>query len=145
MRFKQQTILLSTISFKLGMMPNILPTLMKKVREERVMEPNTVARQLALAMAKGHGGRFHVTSGAHMTCNDLFIAVEMSARRDESAEDEKKKKLALQCQDVEDKVLTILQQEKSVQSLNVKELNVLLAWHQAPKLSGAKKSDKLVQ
>ena len=60
-------------------------------------------------------------------------------------EDEKKKKLALQCQDVEDKALTILQQERSVQLLNVKELDVLLAWHQAPKVSGAKKADKLVQ
>jgi hypothetical protein len=74
-----------------------------------------------------------------MTCNDLFIAVEMSARCDERAEDKKKKKLALQCQDVEDKALTILQQERSVQLLNVKELDVLLAWHQAPKVSGAKK------
>ena len=110
MRFKQQTILLSTISFKLGMMPNILPTLIKKVREERVTEPNTVARQLALAKAKGHGGRFHVTNGAHMTCNDLFIAVEMSVRCNERAEDEKKKKLALRCQEVEVKALAILQQ-----------------------------------
>jgi hypothetical protein len=76
-----------------------------------------------------------------MTCDDLFIAVEMSARRDERAEDEKKKKLVLQCQDVEGKALAILQQERSVQSLklNVKELDVLLAWYQAPKVSGAKK------
>jgi hypothetical protein len=80
-----------------------------------------------------------------MTCNDFFIAVEMSVRRNERAEDEKKKKLALRCQDVEDKALTILQQGRSVQSLNVKELDVLLAWHQAPKVSGAKKADKLVQ
>jgi hypothetical protein len=86
-----------------------------------------------------------VTNGSHMTCDDLFIAVEMSARRDERANEEKNKKLALQCQDVEDKALTILQQERSVQSLNVKELDVLLAWHQAPKVSGAKKADKLVQ
>jgi hypothetical protein len=104
-------------------------TLIKKIREERVMEPNTVARQLALTKAKGHGDRFHVTNGAHMTCNDLFIAVEMSAHCDERAEDKKKKKLAFQCQDVKDKALTILQQERSVQLLNVKELDVLLAWH----------------
>jgi len=68
----------------------------------------------------------------------------MSACCDERAEDEMKKKLALQCQNVEHKVLTILQQERSVQSLYVKELDVLLAWHQAPKVSGAKKADKLV-
>ena len=94
-------------------------TLIKNVREERVTEPNTIARQLVLAKAKGHGGHFHVTNGAHMTCDDLFIAVEMSARRDERAEDEKKKKLALRCQEVEDKALAILQQERSVESLNV--------------------------
>ena len=86
-----------------------------------------------------------MTNRAHMTCNDLFIAVEMSARCDERAEDKKKKKLALRCQEVEVKALAILQQERSVQSLNVKELDVLLAWHQAPKVSGAKKADKLVQ
>ena len=50
----------------------LMAMVIKKVREERVTEPNTVARKLALAKAKGHGGRFHVT--AHMTCNDLFIA-----------------------------------------------------------------------
>ena len=109
------------------------------------MEPNTVAHQRALAKAKGHGGHFHVTNEAHMTCNDLFIAVETSARPVERAEDKKKKKLALQCQDVEDKALAILQQERSVQLLNVKKLAMLLAWHQAPKVSGAKKADKLVQ
>jgi len=119
--------------------------LIKNVQEERVTEPNTVARQLALAKAKGHGGRFHVTNEAHMTCDVMFIAVEMSVRCDERAEDEKKKKLAIQCQEVEDKALAILQQERSVQSLNVKELDVFLAWHQAPKVSGAKKADKLVQ
>ena len=102
-------------------------------------EPNTVACQLALEKVKGHGGCFHVTNGAHMTCNDLFIALEVYARRNERADDEKKKKFALQCQYVEDKALTILQQERSVQLLNVKELDVLLAWHQAPKVSGAKK------
>jgi len=57
----------------------------------------------------------------------------------------KRKKLALQCQDVEDKALAILQQERSVQLLNVKKLAMLLAWNQAPKVSGAKKADKLVQ
>ena len=62
-----------------------------------------------------------MTNGVHMTCNGLFIAVEMSARRDERA------KVKIQCQDVEDKALAILQQERSVQPLNVKELGVLLA------------------
>ena len=49
------------------------------------MEPNTVARQLVLAKAKGHGGRFHVTNGAHMTCDDLFIAVKATKDTKESS------------------------------------------------------------
>ncbi len=121
-------------------------TLIKKDnQQERVTEPNTVARQLVLVKAKGHGGCFHMTHGAHMTCDDLLIAVELAARKDKRAKEEKKKKLALQLQDAEVKALTILQQEKSVQSLILKELDVLLAWHQAPKVAGAKKAEKLVQ
>jgi hypothetical protein len=114
-------------------------TIVKKEQVERVTEPNTVAHQVALANAKGHGGRFHVTHGARMTCNDLFIAVEMLARQEERANNERKKKLALQLQDVEEKVLTILNQEKAVQLLTVKELDMLLAWHQAPKVPGPRK------
>ncbi len=120
-------------------------TIVKKEQVERVTEPNTVAYQVALANAKGHSGCFHVTHGAHMTCDDLFIAAKMLARQEERANDKRKKKLALQLQDVEEKALTILSQEKAVQSLTVKELDVLLAWHQAPKVPGAKKADKLVQ
>ncbi len=121
-------------------------TLIKKDnQQERVTEPNTVARQLALVKAKGHGGHFHVTHRAHMTCDDLFIAAELAAHKDKTAEEEKNKKLALQLQNAEIKALAILQQEKSVQLLIVKELDVLLAWHQAPKVAGAKKAEKLVQ
>ncbi len=120
-------------------------TIVKKEQMERVTEPTTVARQVALANAKGHGGCFHVTHGAHMTCDDLFIAAEMSAHWEERADDGKKKKLALQLQDVEEKALEFLGQEKAGQLLTVKELDVLLAWHQAPKVPGAKKADKLVQ
>ena len=61
----------------------------KDNQQERVMEPNTVAR--GLAKAKGLGGCFHVTHGAHMTCNDLFIAAELSGHKDKRAEEEKKK------------------------------------------------------
>ena len=80
-----------------------------------------------------------------MTCEYLFIAVELVARKDERAKEEEKKKLALQLQDAEVKALAILQQEKAAQLLIVKELDVLLAWHQAPKVAGAKKAEKLVQ
>ena len=62
-------------------------------QQERVTEPNTVARQLALAKAKGHGGCFHVTHGAHMTCNDLFIAAELAAHKDKRAEEGRRRSL----------------------------------------------------
>ena len=32
-----------------------------------ITQPNTLARQQALANARGHGGRFHVTDGMHVT------------------------------------------------------------------------------
>jgi hypothetical protein len=58
-----------------------------------VTEPNTVACQVALANAKGHGGCFHVMHGAHMTCNDLFIAAEMSVRQEERTNNKRKRNL----------------------------------------------------
>ena len=104
-----------------------------------VTGPNTVAHKLALAKTKGHGGHFHVTHGAHiMRCDDLVITVELSAHLKERAEEEKKKKIALQLQDVEEQALSMPMQGKSILSLNVQELDLLLAWHQAPKVAGAK-------
>jgi hypothetical protein len=100
-------------------------------QEERVIEPNTFECQLALIKTKSHGGCFHVTHEAHMTCDDLFIAVELLVLCKERAQEEKKSKLPLQLQAVEENELAILQQEKSVPLLNVKELGMLLAWHQA--------------
>jgi hypothetical protein len=49
----------------------------------------------------------------------------------------------LQLQEVEQNVRAILQQEKSVQLINVKELVMLLVWHQAPKVTSAKKSKQV--
>ncbi len=42
-----------------------------------IPQPNMLARQQALANAHGHGGRFHVTGGMHVTSDDLFISMEM--------------------------------------------------------------------
>ena len=36
-----------------------------------ITQPNTLARQQALANARGHGGRFHVKGGMHVTSDDL--------------------------------------------------------------------------
>ena len=86
-----------------------------------------------------------MTNGAHMTCNDLFIAVELSACCEERAEKKKKNKFAIQLQDFEEQEIAIHVQGKSILSLNVKELDLFLAWHQTPKVVGAKKTDKLIQ
>jgi hypothetical protein len=46
---------------------------------------------------------------------------------------------------VQDKALAIVGQGKPVESLVVNELDLLLAWHQTPKTTGARKADKLEQ
>jgi hypothetical protein len=47
--------------------------------EQQVTEPNTLARQQALANARTHGGRFHASGGGtHLTSDDIFIAAEIS-------------------------------------------------------------------
>jgi hypothetical protein len=43
----------------------------------------------------------------------------------------------------EEKALALLKQGKPVNLLNVADLDVLLAWHQAPKTKGTEKVDKL--
>ena len=116
--------------------------LISKEQEERVTEPNTVV------VGKGKSSWWLLTcdTRAHMTCNDLSIAATLLLRHEERAEGEKKKKKhVLHFQGVEDIALAILQQDQSVELLNFKELDLLLAWHQTPKVTGAKNSDKLVQ
>jgi len=82
----------------------------------------------------------------HSTSDDLFIAMEMSARQKDKDETEKNKKLRLQLQAVEEKAIAIMAQGKSINSLTVAKLDVLLSWHQATKTKGgAKKADKLEQ
>jgi hypothetical protein len=110
-----------------------------------ITQPNTLARQQALANARGHGGRFHVTGGMHVTSDDVFISMEMSIRNEERGKVEKDRKIRQQLQATEEKALTLLEQGKPVNSLSVADLDVLLAWHQAPKMKGAKKADKLQQ
>ena len=110
-----------------------------------ITQPNTLARQQALANARGHGGRFHVTGGMHVTSNDLFISMEMNVQNEERAKVEKERKKRLQLQATEEKALVLLKQGKPVNLLSVADLDLLLAWHQAPKTKGAKKSDKLQQ
>jgi hypothetical protein len=110
-----------------------------------ITQPNTRARQESLAHARGHGGRFHATGGMHITSDDLFISIEMNARNDERATVEKEKKLRLSLQANEDKAMGVINQGKPLNLLSVADLDVLLAYHQAPKTKGAKKVDKVLQ
>ena len=110
-----------------------------------ITQPNTLARQQALANARGHGGRFHVTGGMHVTSDDLFISMEMNVRNEERAKVKKERKKRLQLQATEEKALALLEQGKPVNSLSVADLDLLLAWHRVPKTKGAKKLDNLQQ
>ena len=84
-------------------------------------------------------------AGMHVTSDDVFISMEMSIRNEERGKVEKDRKIRQQLQATEEKALALLEQGKPVNSLSVADLDVLLAWHQAPKVKGAKKADKLQQ
>ena len=71
--------------------------------------------------------------------------MEMNVRNEERGKVEKDRKIRQQLQATEEKALALLEQGKPVNSLSVADLDVLLAWHQAPKMKGAKKADKLQQ
>mgnify|MGYP006183824857 FL=1 len=58
-----------------------------------ITQPNTLARQQALANARGHGGRFHVMGGMHVTSDDVFISMEMSVRNEKRGKVEKDRKI----------------------------------------------------
>jgi len=121
-------------------------TLEEKREEERqITQPNTVERRQALVNVRTHGGRFHVTGGMHVTSDDFFISHEIGTNRSVREAEEKDKKRRLQLQTTEEKALAIIAQGKSVDMLTVTELDTLLAWHQAAKIKGAKRVDKLEQ
>ncbi len=115
--------------------------------EESICVPHTEARQEQLAIARGHGGRFHASNSMHITDNDIFIAFKMKDRQKARAEAEKKKTCQLQQQKKEEKALEILAIEGGSPELySVKDLDCLLAWHQVKDLPPkAKKQDKLAK
>jgi len=53
--------------------------------------------------------------------------------------------LLLSLQENEDKAMVIINQGKPLNLLSVADLDVLLAYHHAPKTKGAKKADKVLQ
>ncbi len=124
-------------------------TLEKKNDEsnESICVPNTAARQERLALARGHGGRFHASNGMHITENDIFIAFEIRERKEARAAAEKDKKRRQRQQLIESNALDILSDEgASPESYSVKDLDCLLAWHQVKDLPPkAKKEDKIAR
>jgi hypothetical protein len=99
--------------------------------EHQVTQPNTLARQQALANVCTHGGRFHASGGGtHLMCNDIFIAAKISSWQKDKDEAEREKKLRLQLQVAEEKALAIVEQGKSINKLTFGNLNALLDWHQ---------------
>jgi hypothetical protein len=116
----------------------------EKEDNHHVTQPNTLVRQQVLANAHIHGGRFHVSGGGtHLTCNDIFIAAEISSRQKDKDEAEQEKKHRLQIQAAEEKAIAIVEQGKSVDKLTVGNLNALLDWHQVKMPQKSKKEDKL--
>jgi len=83
--------------------------------------------------------------GMHVTSDNLFISMEINVWSEERAKAEKDQKIRLQLQATEEKALELLEKGKPVNLISVADLDVLLAWHQAPKTKGAKKADKLQQ
>jgi hypothetical protein len=74
-------------------------TLTKPDKAERqITHPNTRAWDRRPWHGRGHGGRFHVTDGMHVTSDDLFIWIEMAVRKEERVALEKEKKLCRRLQ-----------------------------------------------
>ena len=104
-----------------------------------ITQPTTLAQQQALANARGHGGRFHVTGGMHITSDDLFISMEMNVRNEERTKGKKDRKKRLQLQATEEKALALLEQGKPVNLLSVADLDMLLAMASGAKDKECKK------
>jgi hypothetical protein len=126
-----------------------LKAMLKKLEDTNsrpITQLHTQARQEALAHAHSHGGRFHATGGMHVTLDDMFILMEINARNEKRAAIEKEKNLRLSLQANAEKAMAIINQGKPLNLLSVADLDVLLAWHQAPKTKGVhKKKEEKVQ
>ena len=81
----------------------------------------------------GHGDWFCVTGVMHVTTDDLFILMEMAVRKEERVALEKEMKPRRSHQAKEEKALASVAQGKSVNSLYVAHLDVLLLWHRQTK------------
>jgi hypothetical protein len=119
----------------------------KKVGEESICVPNTAARREWVAIAHGHGGQFHASNSMNITDNNIFIAFKMKDQVVARAAAKKDKKCQQQQQMNKEKAPKILYEEgKGPESYLVKDLDVLLAWHQVKDLQPKpKKENKMAQ
>ena len=89
-----------------------------------------------------------MNGGTHVTHDDIFISIEMKIRNEQRGVLNKQKKLQLHLQTLEKKALAILGQEgRSFKLYLLKELDVLLGWHQVKSPPGVnwKKEEKLAE
>ena len=113
---------------------------------EYITQPHTIERQNTLAKARTHGGLFKASlGGTHLTHDDIFISVEMKHRSKERVALEKEKKARMALEVTEKKALALIEEERTVESYSVKELDVLLGWHQVKGTNGWKKEQKLAE
>ena len=118
-------------------------TFQPKEREERPLtEPRTKERQQLLSRAKNAGQHYMVTSGCHLTHDDMLIGIKMASRSKDAGEIAKEKKLRLSQQAAEESARAILAQGKPVDDIKRVNLDVLLKWHQVKMEKRAKVPDK---
>ena len=104
---------------------------------EYITQPHTIERQNTLAKARTHGGLFKASlGGTHLTHDDIFISVEMKHRSKERVALEKEKKARMALEVTEKKALALVEEERTIKSYSVKELDVLLGWHQVKGTNG---------
>jgi hypothetical protein len=105
----------------------------------RLTTENSIERREALGKARSAGVHFKVTGGDHLTSDDMFIATELLARREEITKLESQKQDALGAtrrNELAQGVINRLREEKQVDAIMMddpssvtnKDLDILLKW-----------------
>ncbi len=99
----------------------------EKKEPQRITVPHGQERIDAIAKASTHGGLFHATGGAHLTCDDIFMASEKKVREGQIAALTKKKQKSMQLQVVETRAKELLQRGGEYK---LEEMKAILKYHQ---------------
>ena len=93
--------------------------------------PNTRQRVQSIATSNGHGERYFVTGGDHLTSDDGFKAAELANRLKQVEAMEKDKAYRQACEEKERAAVEILEHEPpfSVEQLKGNQLKILLDWY----------------